>query len=223
MPRQITLLSACSSSPPGTFALHTPPLPQTQHRAMERPSNSSNPTPQTNAANDELEDALAHAEYWIPIPHPVRQARMDANAAGFVEGLPNGYDTLVDERGFLLSGVKMGARYMNLPKQHTPAQGAPVHNATGTGELTAPTHQALTVAVTVAALGIVYTSVGTLPGGVGGHTPNCAVAAAAMVPAPASRVCPALNVPSNGGARPKRGAPRRVHDTVCGVLQYAHA
>ncbi|KAF8169990.1 hypothetical protein K438DRAFT_2061441 [Mycena galopus ATCC 62051] len=57
------------------------------------------------AAGDELGDPLAHAEYWISIPHPVRQARVDANAAGFVEGLPNGYDTLMGERGFLLSGA----------------------------------------------------------------------------------------------------------------------
>lgn len=34
----------------------------------------------------------------------IKQACVKANADGFISKLPNGYDTLVGERGFLLSG-----------------------------------------------------------------------------------------------------------------------
>ncbi|KAF8157643.1 P-loop containing nucleoside triphosphate hydrolase protein [Mycena galopus ATCC 62051] len=59
-----------------------------------------------------IRENVAHGLIGTPYEHApeekknelVRQACVDANAAGFVEGLPNGYDTLVGERGFLLSG-----------------------------------------------------------------------------------------------------------------------
>ncbi|KAF8168807.1 ste6-like protein [Mycena galopus ATCC 62051] len=70
-----------------------------------------------------IRENVAHGLIGTPYEHApeekknelVRQACVDANAAGFVEGLPNGYDTLVGERGFLLSGFPLvcAAEYLS--------------------------------------------------------------------------------------------------------------
>lgn len=42
----------------------------------------------------------------------IKDACLKANADGFISKLPNGYDTLVGERGFLLSGGQKRKSYM---------------------------------------------------------------------------------------------------------------